>query len=191
MKVDNNQFHVCILLDEKELKKLTGKRITFPSKYSSHATPDQQTLPARWQLDMSVVTGSRLWQLPENEPKSPNPPSGPVVTPTDGADYAGVAGCDRLLVDVQQAEMLQEGVSHAGVQLLALNERVRHCHHIRVAPDESWGDKESVVRGEKLIAETRLRTPAVKMNEGYKVISGSVIAKNDRFRIFTETLTWH
>lgn len=54
----------------------------------------------------------------------------PVVTLTDGADYAGVACCDWLLVDVQQTEMLQEGVGHAGVQLLALDERVRQCHRL-------------------------------------------------------------
>ena len=51
-------------------------------------------------------------------------------TLTDGADYAGVACCDWLLVDVQQTEMFQEGVSHAGIQLLALDERVRQCHRL-------------------------------------------------------------
>lgn len=49
---------------------------------------------------------------------------------TDGADYAGVACCDWLLVNVQQTEMLQEGVSHAGIQLLALDEGVRQCHRL-------------------------------------------------------------
>lgn len=49
---------------------------------------------------------------------------------TDGADYTGVACCDWLLVNVQQTEMLQEGVSHAGIQLLALDEGVRQCHRL-------------------------------------------------------------
>lgn len=52
------------------------------------------------------------------------------ATLTDGADYARVARCDWLLVNVQQTEMLQEGVGHAGVQLLALDEGVGQRHHL-------------------------------------------------------------
>lgn len=33
--------------------------------------------------------------------------------------------------------MFQESVSHAGIQLLALDEGVRQCHHLRVTPDTS------------------------------------------------------
>lgn len=66
---------------------------------------------------------------------------------TDGADYTGVACCDWLLVNVQQTEMLQEGVSHAGIQLLALDEGVRQCHRLWVAPDTTYSDRENVVSG--------------------------------------------
>lgn len=58
-------------------------------------------------------------------------------TLTNGADYAGVACCDWLLVNVQQTEMLQEGVGHACIQLLVLDKGVRLCHHLRVTPDTS------------------------------------------------------
>lgn len=63
-----------------------------------------------------------IQQLPENKR--------PVVSLTDGADYAGVARCDWLLVNVQQTKMLQESVGHAGVQALALDERVRLRHRL-------------------------------------------------------------
>lgn len=53
-----------------------------------------------------------------------------VFTLTNGANDAGVACSDWLLVNVQQTEMLQEGVGHAGVQLLALDKRIRQCHHV-------------------------------------------------------------
>lgn len=66
-----------------------------------------------------------------------------VVTLTDGADYAGVARCDWLLVNVQQTQMLQEGVGHAGVQLLLLDERVRQCHHLRVSSVASCSYRET------------------------------------------------
>lgn len=65
--------------------------------------------------------------LPENKIKNWACAS---PTLTDGADDASVACCDWLLVDVQQTEVLQEGVGHAGVQLLALDEGVWQCHHI-------------------------------------------------------------
>ena len=56
---------------------------------------------------------------------------------TDGADDAGVPGRDWLLVDVQQTEVLQEGVGHAGVQPLPLDEGVWQGHVVRVAPQTS------------------------------------------------------
>ena len=58
---------------------------------------------------------------------SPEEDSGllPLAEPlTDGADDAGVPGRDWLLVDVQQTEVLQESVGHAGVQPLPLDEGV-------------------------------------------------------------------
>lgn len=67
-------------------------------------------------------TASDDTPLPENKIKNWAPMS---ATLTDGADNARVARCDWLLVNVQQTEMLQEGVGHAGVQLLALDEGVR------------------------------------------------------------------
>ena len=41
---------------------------------------------------------------------------------TDGGDDAGTAGGHGLRVDVQQAQVLQEGVRHGGRQLLPLEE---------------------------------------------------------------------
>lgn len=55
----------------------------------------------------------------------------------DGADDACVAGCDWLLVDVQQTQVFQEGVGHAGVQLLLLDEGVWEGHDVRVTSDTS------------------------------------------------------
>ena len=46
--------------------------------------------------------------------------------PTDGADDAGVAGGGGLRVDVQQAQVLEEGVGHGGVELLRLDEGGAH-----------------------------------------------------------------
>lgn len=64
---------------------------------------------------------------------------------TDGAHDAGVAGRDGLLVDVQKTQVLQEGVGHAGVQLLALDERVGHRHGLRVASDASCTRTKKIV----------------------------------------------
>jgi len=91
-----------------------------------------------------------MQQLPDNILETETRRLQPAVTLTDGADYAGVSRCDWLLVDVQQTEMLQEGVSHAGIQLLLLNERVWHFHHIRVAPDASYSDKRMMSVGPSL-----------------------------------------
>lgn len=41
---------------------------------------------------------------------------------TDGGDDTGTASDHRLRVDVQQAQMFQEGVCHSGWQLLPLEE---------------------------------------------------------------------
>ena len=69
---------------------------------------------------------------------------------TDGADDASVAGYDWLLVDVQQAEVLQEGVGHGGVQLLLLDEGVGERHDVRVPANtgcERRGGEKVGVRG--------------------------------------------
>ena len=50
--------------------------------------------------------------------------------PTDGADDARVAGGGGLRVDVQQTQVLQEGVSHGGSELLGLDEGRAHVHRL-------------------------------------------------------------
>lgn len=103
------------------------------------------------------------------------------AAPTDGADYAGVACCDWLLVNVQQTEMLQEGVSHAGIQLLALDEGVWQWHHVRVAPESTYSGRENVVSGVKLVVGTLLPTPPVNTNEiNASHRRGSAIVMNEQ-----------
>lgn len=97
------------------------------------------------------------------------------ATITDGADYVGVARCDWLLVNVQQTEMLQEGVSHAGIQLLALDKGVRQRHHLWVAPDASYSDRENVVSRVKSVMNTLLPTPPVNTNWLSVLISAAVM----------------
>lgn len=91
------------------------------------------------------AAGDDIQQLPENKLKTETQSA--VVTLTDGADYAGVARCDWLLLNVQQAEMLQKSVSRAGIQLLALDERVRLCHRLGVAPAVSWSNRDILTAG--------------------------------------------
>lgn len=105
---------------------------------------DNQSWPTHWRppgtLPVCQGASDDTQQLLEN--KLASEPGFPqtFVTLTNGADYAGVARCDWLLVDVQQTQMFQEGVSHAGIELLALNKGVRHCHQIWIAPKASCGD---------------------------------------------------
>ena len=61
---------------------------------------------------------------------------------TDGGDDAGTARDHRLRVDVQQAQMFQEGVCHGGWQLLPLEvgiaQLVGHLGHTSPPQVPSW-----------------------------------------------------
>lgn len=96
------------------------------------ATAKNQTLPrnCRPPSSQELTASDGTQQSPENKLETETHCLRPLVALTDGADYAGVARRDWLLVDVQQTEVLQECVSHAGVQLLALDERVWQCHRL-------------------------------------------------------------
>jgi len=100
-------------------------------------------LPNALNVNVNVTHHSEGSTPPEDsstgEKRCPLRPS--AVPLTDGADDAGVPGRDRLLVDVQQTEVLQEGVGHAGVQLLPLDEGVWQGHGLRIAPETSCRGK--------------------------------------------------
>lgn len=114
--------------------------------------------------DAGFLTRSQRWHITVVRQQTWNWDS-LSVTLTDGADYAGVARCDWLLVDVQETEMLQEGVSHTGVKLLALDERVRQCHHIGVAPDASYNDRETLSVGWSWVMKLYCQLHLWKPNE--------------------------
>ena len=54
---------------------------------------------------------------------------------TDGADDASVASLGRGGVNVQQTQVLQEGVSHGSVQLLGLDEGGTHIFTLSLGHD--------------------------------------------------------
>ncbi len=65
--------------------------------------------------------GENFYQYITNDKISPIP--NPL---TDGADDSSVAGNGGLWVDVQQTQVLQEGVGHGSVELLRLDEGRAH-----------------------------------------------------------------
>ena len=103
---------------------------------SSPAVPRDKNAGKDSASDDTEWTGNKTWKWGSAS-----------ATPTDGADNAGVPCRDWLLVDVQETEMFQEGVSHAGIQLLALDKGVWHRHGLWVAPHASCSERENVVSG--------------------------------------------